>query len=864
MKKILTILLFFVSFVHAEQYLYVDSPEFVNSLYNVINSTVVLLGSDEYEKLLRLAFLLGGFFIFLGVIAGTFKDGGKDGLFKLGKYWLTSVAILTIVFSAKDTVVIKSKNFPQYYESNATSTTMGTAVDNVPEVLAFGYKVVNSIQNSLTDLYESAFNVKTVNDNGYASDSLRDAMSLLSLRFENGDSTLGNAMYTLIGECILIPFSAKGEEGRSRIEEIEKSKNIKNTLDDWYNNDIVVGGIKVSEYQAEYSGEIWKCGDLWKYISDSKLQNFADREASVALKTLDSRDMKLITGIDDMPKSNFDEYVIQAGMVNSLIDNKNLLNGSAYANGKTQAERVLEGITMGEYVKDTIGSTQEVFMIFLYAAFPLLLVVSFFSFSVLKNYAMSLIWISAWGVSVTILNGIVSYQTIEIMKEIAADGKIDSYSSIALLTEAAKYVGVAGALYASVPAITWLLIKGSATMLEGIGSQMAAGVTRNMRTEAVAGDSKKMSMKQAASEKAGKDLSFAEALHYRENFAGMKEGVALGVDINQGEVGVKELADYSAQKPYSDFVAKKDAMKSLGYSMPTAGLLANTEGAISGGSLAKGLGDLKQTGGTKRMYDRGRMGAAGELGKLDEIGVGGTYKVSRGSAAKSKGEVDVAGIDGMRGAGRYAGRTDKAHAALEKKHGAGLTSAAFYQGNENTIRQNVRGGMLGDDYHASSEAQRITTEELPNYNKYDFNGDGTVSPSEAALGGQINTLDGKMGIAGKKAKQDQLKAEAEKNRSSASPAVRDAQTAGEGLYNDPNAAAIGAAAVKGGVGTRTDSANTRKDSKVLDQLKDNDTNMEDTAVLDSKRMLGDFGSDKNTNRYNRRSNQRLSAKEKRN
>jgi conjugal transfer mating pair stabilization protein TraG len=847
MKKIITLLLLFVSLANADYILYVNSPEEVDSMYAILNAIAKIFGSEDYLSLLKLMFLFGGFVALYSWVLGTFRDGGKEGGFSFTKFHIGAVALLTLVFSVQTTVWVKSEHFPKYYDSNDSATyTMGVAVDNIPEVAAYSMYFLNRFGRSLTNMYEVAMSPVgsySLKDGGYAS-TLRDDFQLLSMKIGDTDHTLGEAIDTIVSQCVYIPFSAKGEEGQQRINELLSSSNIKNTIDNWYSSGVTVGGIKASEYIATYTGEEWKCGDLWDYIKSSLLEDYKEK-AGKYLNRLDSRDLEMLTGLKNVPKSDFDEIAIQAGIVNSVLDNKDIGVGVSYAQGKTQAEFVQQNLGAGYYMAKMLPVMQSLFRSLIYALLPAILAIALLpgGWQIIKNYAKTAVWIELWGVIAAILNFFILKYT-----EHNVAGDISVYNSGKMLGETAAMAGMAGYLYLMVPGIAWGLMSGSFNMLEGLGRGVASNLNKNMSSGSYAEDHKKMELKRAASEQMGKNLSYAETLHYQNQIKGFEEGTAIGVKEKQGEAAIKELADYSVHKPFQEFEEKKNSLKKLGYT-PSASNVAGVEAKVSAGSLSKSLGDLDETGGTKKMYDRGRMGAASDIGKLDTVGVKGSYNIAAGSAAKSLGEVQVAGIDGMKGAGRKQGREDKAAAALEKKHGAKISQASFNKQNEDIVKTNERIDTLNkevgnvDSYFETSAKQDVKTQEVPNFYRNDRNGDGTVSDNEINFEKNINTVDAKKAVVDKYTAQEQLAKNAEKNKSSNSSTVRAAQSKGEALVeglDKRSKAIIGASATKTEVSSKVENANQRKDSRVIEQLNSNGKDMEDTAVLDTKRMVGDL------------------------
>ena len=848
MKKIIAVLLLFVSLANADYQIMVNSPEEVDSMFAILNAVAEIFQNDNYTDLLRLMFLFGGFVAFYSWVIGTFNHGeAHSGGANFTKFNIGAVALLILVFSVQTSVWVKSEHFPKYYDSNDSATyTMGVKVDNIPEIAAYGMYFLNSFGRGLEDMYQTAMTPignYSLADGGYVS-TLRDDFELLSMKLGDTDKTLGKAVDTVISQCIFIPFSAKGAEGMQRIEEIRSSNNIKKTLDDWYANGVSVGGIKASDYLATFYGEQIKCGDLWDYIKNSLLTDYNEK-AGKYLNNLDSRDLEMITGLNNVPKSDFDEIAIQAGIVNSVIDNKDIGAGVSYASGKTQAEFVQQNLGAGYYMAKMLPIMQSLFRAIIYALFPAIVAISLLpgGWQILKNYVKTAVWIELWGVIAAILNFfILKYG------EHTIAGDITAYSASKMLSETSALAGMAGYLYLMVPGIAWGLMSGSFNMLEGLGRGVAAGLTKNMSTGSYAQDAKKLQMKESASMKAGKDFSFAEAMHFQQLSAGIKEGTALGAEFKQGKAAIASLADYSTTKQFKELQKKEEFLKLLGKNGGVENII-DAETDVSAGGLARSLGDFEQSGGTEKMYNRGKMGAASDLGKLDTVGVKGSYDIAAGSSAKSLGEVETAGVSGMHGAGRHAGRADKAHAGIEKKHGAAITSSMFNKENEDIVRTNSRINTLKkevgnvDSYFKTDTKQNVQTQEIPSYLRNDRDGDGKVSDTEIGFEKDVNTIEAKKGVINKFTQQQQELKNAEKNRASASKTVRDAQEKGENLVaglDDKTKAIIGASAAKAEVGTKVENANQRKDSRVLEQLGTQGKDMEDTAVLDSKRLIGDL------------------------
>jgi len=207
----------------------------------------------------------------------------------------------------------------------------------------------------------------------------------------------------------------------------------------------------------------------------------------------------------------------------------------------------------------------------------------------------------------------------------------------------------------------------------------------------------------------------------------------------------------------------------------------------------------------------------------------------------------------MHSAGRHTGRADTAQAAIERKHKGALTKSMFNKENEDVIRTNQRINTLSkevgnvDSFFRTDTKQNVATQEVPNFLRNDRNSDGKVSDNEIAFEQDINAIEAKKSVVNKFAQQQQELKNAEKNKHSNSSTVRNAQASAESLMagsDAKTAAIVGAAATKTSVGSLAENANQRKDARTIEQLHSQGKRMEDTSLLDSKRMVGDLAQTK--------------------
>ena len=402
-KIFLFLCLSFASLLAKDYLVTVNSSDEIDYMFSILNAVSMIFSSNDFLDVLKLVFLFGSVVAFYSWITQANGDGAKA----FTKYNIGVVAFLVLVFSSTSNLYIKTNTYPLYYENNNTSPTVGTAI-SVPTSLAYSYAFFNSFGTVLTDLYVNTLNLSgnnySISNGGYAS-SIRDSLNLMSHNPGDANFKYASNVESFFSDCVFVPFSAKGDDGITHIESIFNSKDIKGLITSWYANSEMVGGIPASSYSVEKNGESWFCGDFWNKIT---INDTIDYQANFqkVFRGMDDRDLGLMTKSYGLPKSNFDEIAIQSGMIYAIKNNSKLPQGIAYAQGKNNAEFNMKNLSNGYYLSQMLPKLQAFFRAFLYALFPLIFAISLLpgGFSIIKNYAKTLMWIEMWRVSSAILN----------------------------------------------------------------------------------------------------------------------------------------------------------------------------------------------------------------------------------------------------------------------------------------------------------------------------------------------------------------------------------------------------------------------------------------------------------------------------
>ena len=561
MKKIFLLLIGLISFsVASDQYEFVvENSSMVDAYFNIFNAIGAMLQNDSYLDLLRLTFLVGGFFVFTMAVFKAFQ-GEASGVSTVGpyaKYLVLVTAMLTFVFSHKSELWVTTNNLPSYCSPQATT---GFAV-SMPTTLAYVFSFTHKIGEDLTTMMDSAFSQPTAtgttsmkDSNGYLG-SLKSAIQLLTVnpsRVTGTDVSGEQVSFTgtlqnHLTDCVYGVAQNKGQLGKQKIEEFRNSKDMAGWLQSFLEFKFNDTEQKAGDYLTSVSGETLTCTQNFVYVKQA-LDKYKS-EIACALPAINGTAMKLLTGDSMVSVSKMQEISLQAGLINSLEDSGNLnsigISGAGFCAGKTKVEFTQTQLASGQYLAEMLPMIQMVIRALLYALFPLIFVVMLLpgGMNVMKQYAQTLLWVELWMPTAAVINMFINMNAEAKMASVYEKSGLTLITSIQMLEDSATIAGYGAYLYASVPALTWLILKGSGSMLGNITSGISAGFAGNMSSEKQAEDLSKLK----ASKEADKTITQLESLHYA-NKASQSYGEAVGYDKSGGMKQNMKVADISKQE----------------------------------------------------------------------------------------------------------------------------------------------------------------------------------------------------------------------------------------------------------------------------------------------------------------------------
>jgi hypothetical protein len=606
-KLLFLIFLMFPTLMLADYTFIVENQAMVESYFNIFNAISALLSSEDYLDLLRLTFLLGGFFVFAASVLTAWEGSANAKILSpYGKYLITGVALLTLVFSYKEPMWVTTNNIPSFCATPLTGmgvpvpggTMVGTAV-NLPSVLGFVFSTTNKIGVGLTELAESAFSTPSSSGSASMTDSggylgaLKQTIKIMSYNPSSvnlNESSVGtgivdnssdflNLWGKFFNSCVFAVANNKGFEGEKKINELKSSKDIFKWVDNYMSPNSgkgiqYTGDSKfVGQYLIESNGVHYECSTFYEVLKDAKSKlesNFACHHPGMNAGVLE-----LLTGSTTGNISTLNEIALQSGLINSLSQSGSInsigINGAQqFTEGKSRSSGNQANISTAEYMGKMLPYIQMTMRAILYAFFPFVFVVMLLpgGIKVLAQYGQTILWVELWGPTAAVVNMFVNMQVKAEVASVYGNSGLTYMSSIDMLSDANTIAGVGAMLYLSIPALTWLILKGSGQMLGNLTSGVSSKFGLNLDSKVVAQDLAQVK----ASKQSGRSIS--DTINSLEQMeVANKYGQATGFE-NGG--GMNTAMDSSRIKTQSDLIATQQKIEAAG------GNINNVANALAG------------------------------------------------------------------------------------------------------------------------------------------------------------------------------------------------------------------------------------------------------------------------------------------
>ena len=449
-----------------------------DSLYGIFNAIAAIMGANSYLQAIAMVAFCG--FVTAG-IAYAFMPHKL-----IGWQWLASVLLVySILFVPKVTVGIVDKLGTQPVQ----------VVSNVPFGVAFFGNLTSTIGNTLTEVFETAFQTLP-----------GPAQQSADLTYQRHGVMFGN---TLIKRTRQIVFD---------------DPNFRTDLVNFIHNctmfDLADGTIDPAAFSKAPVG----AGDLWSLMATPNPARFSsittggvsDIEPCPAvyanlnarlpaitnlsvqkLAALLNPDLPLAQAVTEVSNQASQAYlraslgsagiavadiVRQNGLINAINDTSDIIGqkindpgslilglGRAQATAQTNAA----WLNFGKMAEDALPLIRNAIEAIIYALFPLVILLLLLTYGLgtmraLQSYLLTLVWIQLWPPVYAILNYMASIAS---AKHIAAAAELGAgINGLAIVSASPVYSNtisdqaVVGYLVLAVPAIAWAAVKGMHTI----------------------------------------------------------------------------------------------------------------------------------------------------------------------------------------------------------------------------------------------------------------------------------------------------------------------------------------------------------------------------------------------------------------
>lgn len=449
-----------------------------DSLYGIFNAIAAIMGADSYLQSVAIVAFCG---FVTAAIAYAFMPQKL-----IGWQWLASVLLVySILFVPKVTVGIVDK----------LGTRPVQVVANVPFGLAFFGNLTSTIGNTLTEVFETAFQTLP-----------GPAQQSADLAYQRHGVMFGN---TLIKRTRQIVFD---------------DPNFRTDLVNFVHNctmfDLADGTIDPAAFSKAPVG----AGDLWSLMATPNPARFSSITAGGVstiepcpavyanlnarlpavtnlgiqkLAALLNPDLPLAQAVAEVSNQATQAYlraslggagiavadiVRQNGLINAINDTSDIIGqkindpgslilglGRAQATAQTNAA----WLNFGKMAEDALPLIRNAIEAIIYALFPLVILLLLLTYGLgtmraLQSYLLTLVWIQLWPPVYAILNYMASIAS---AKHIAAAAELGAgVNGLALVSASPIYSNtisdeaVVGYLVLAVPAIAWAAVKGMHTI----------------------------------------------------------------------------------------------------------------------------------------------------------------------------------------------------------------------------------------------------------------------------------------------------------------------------------------------------------------------------------------------------------------
>ncbi len=455
------------------------------SLAGIFNAIAAISGAQDYRSALALTLYFGfGAAALAYAITPQKLEGWK---------WLASATlVMSVLFVPRTTVLVTDKSGVEAPQ----------AIDNIPLGLAVLAGATSAVGNTLTQLFETAFQLipqgrgalpqaLTYQRNGLVFGSRLVAQTQDAV-FR--DPVFRTNLIRFLNDCVM-PDVASGHLSATRL---EFSKDLWADYGD-------TNPARFSSLTSDHGVDVRPCPDVYAKLGEQMAAN-ADRAfdqlAAIAhpLMTLaearERTDAELVTAAVSLrivdASTNARQIVVQSALINAMRERAMMAgivtdDNAAITVGRAQASALQETnaawLNNAKLAEQALPMVRSVIEALSYALFPFVILLMLLTngqqtVAALRNYASILIWIQLWPPLYAVLNYMaVVYQQYDLAAAALLQDQtygltlstMDALKGTALSGQA-----VVGYLTMGIPMLAWAALK----RMENLGSSMVGGIAQ--------------------------------------------------------------------------------------------------------------------------------------------------------------------------------------------------------------------------------------------------------------------------------------------------------------------------------------------------------------------------------------------------
>lgn len=438
------------------------------------NAIATTMSAGEFSSVIKFSVLFAGIWCIFGYIQ-------TKSLMVFVKWMLVYLFVMDALFLPTKSINIQDMTYdgagPAY------------VVDNIPAGLAILASFTTSIGVDLTELLDETFTLP--DDMRYSKTGLVMASRLVTAasQFQVTDPTFSGNLQQFIKECVNYDIML----GKYTIKDLMSQDNIWKFVNDHaspanafiYNKVVTTCKEGASALSADWSEQIANAerqygSRLYPALQESE----AKAEFQKRLASSYSFLMALSKSTEELVQQNIMANMMQQGIVNMSAGVNTSAALIAYSDARAEEHVRLQMQTLGSIAADWLPLIRNVLEVILLGCFVFVVPMALMpiGFSIVKNYALTLLWLQLWDPLFAIVNLAANFYAKDASGSTGKSLTLVNYSGMALVNS--DVISIAGYCSLLVPALAYGVLVGFKQSMMSM-TQYLGGVLSSSTSSAV-------------------------------------------------------------------------------------------------------------------------------------------------------------------------------------------------------------------------------------------------------------------------------------------------------------------------------------------------------------------------------------------